>query len=167
MSNEQKPKASMNDLPNEILLEIFTHLRYKELLRATLVNRNWNNLISNTQKTMKHIDQLFIKDENIQQNGVPCLARCYQKIHIDEITEWNSELFKCLREIGSSVKRLVLFECVFFDTDFKDLIDCFKNIEELEIWDCHPGISPINTMVDLEKIVLPNLKYFTLKGKLN
>lgn len=166
---EAKPqirkKANINDLPNELLVKIFSNLRRpNDLLRATLVNRNWNNLISNTRSVMQRIGKLYINERNLE--NIPNFTRNYETIHIDEVTEWNPELYKCLRIIARSVKRLVLFECIFFDEDFKSMLECFPNLEELEIYDCHPGISPLNNYTTDDRITLEKLNLLMLTGKL-
>ena len=156
-------ETNINDMPNEILLEILSHLRHKDLLSATLVNRNFNNLICNTRKLMNKINVLYVNDKNIQK--IPKLTRRYEKLYMDDITEWHPELFKCIKTIGSDIRSIVLFSAVFFDDDFKSLIECFPNLEELEVWDCHPGISPMNNYCVGDKIILNKLNFFTLKGK--
>jgi hypothetical protein len=153
-------------MPNEILLNIFAHLGSQDTLSATLVNRNWNGLISGTKKTMKKINRIFINDQNIISNGLPNFTRKYEKIQIDDLTEWNSELFKCLRKIGNDIKLLELEECVFFDDDFKSLLECFPNLKWLDVFDCHPGISPLKDHWTEQKIELKNLESLIVRGKL-
>lgn len=151
-------------MPNEILLEIFSYLPHDDLLNATLVNRNWSYLISNSKKTMCKINKLHIDDQNIHES-LPKLTRCYEKIVLEDICEWRKELFDCLKEIASSVKTIVVAECVFFDNDFKALVDCFKNLEYLEVWDCHPGLSPVSNNYQENTIHMNSLKSLMLRGR--
>lgn len=139
-------------MPNEILLNIVSYLGRRDTLSATLVNRNWNDLISNTKKTMSKINRIFINDQHITTIGLSeNFTRKYEKIHINDLTEWNSDLLKCLGNIGKEAKLLVLEQCVFFDDDFKSLLECFPNLKWLEIYDCHPGISPLRDHLSEQK----------------
>lgn len=158
-------KTSINDMPNEILLDIFAHLGQKDTLNATLVSKHWNDLISNTKKTLRKVNKIYMDDQRME-NGIPKFTRKYESIHIEDLTEWHTKLLKCMRTIGSDIKLVILDKCVFFDDDFKSLLDCFPNLQWLEIYDCHPGISPLKDQLLEQKIELENLKSLIVKGEL-
>ncbi|XP_070489811.1 uncharacterized protein [Chironomus tepperi] len=159
----RRPRTSINDIPNEILINIFTYLGHKDILKATLVNKNWNNLISNTKKIFKKVNKLYINDQRMAC-GIPNFTRKYEKIQIDDLTEWDPKLLKCLRKIGQDTRLVILDQCVFFDEDFKKLLECFPILEWLEIYDCHPGISPLRDQLLEQKIRLPSLHSLIVKG---
>ncbi|CAG9800757.1 unnamed protein product [Chironomus riparius] len=159
----RRPKTSINDMPNEILLNIFTYLGHKDTLKATLVNKNWNDLISNTKRTLEKVNRIYINDQHMT-NGIPNFTRKYESIQIEDLTEWNPQLLKSLKKIGTDIKLVILDQCVFFDDDFKGFLECFPNLQWLEIYDCHPGISPLKNQLLEQKLRLNNLGSLIIRG---
>lgn len=160
----KRPKTSINDMPNEILLDIFTHLGHKDILSATLVSKNWNYLISNTKKILKKVNKIYINDQHMAI-GIPHFTRKYESVQIEDLTEWHPELLQCMRTIGADIKLVILDQCVFFDDDFKSLLDCFPILQYLEIYECHPGISPLKDQLSEQKMKLNNLSSLIVKGE--
>ena len=162
----RRPRTSINDMPNEILLNIFTYLGHKDILSATLVNKNWNDLISNTKRTLRKVNRIYIHDEHMAK-GIPNFTRKYESIQINDLTEWDPQMLKSMKRIGIDIKLVILDECVFFDDDFKSFLECFPNLKWLDIYDCHPGISPLRNQWSEQRLRLNNLHSLIIKGELD
>lgn len=133
-----KAVETMEQLPNELLLEIFNRMNQETLKTCTLVNKKWHNMIIQTTSTMTELP-LLIKDENVKENVQ--LTRKYKCVTLSEIFTWNDQLMEEFEGIGSSVEELNLNDCVFFGNDFAYILACFPMLTELNIRWCSFGNS--------------------------
>lgn len=135
--------VTFEQLPNEILLEIFTKMDKGTLLESLQVNKNWHRIITQSPATMKMLP-LFVNDENLQNgHAFPKLTRRYDCVSLDEVYAVNSKLLRELMKIGFHVKKLNLNDCIFFEREFINLCRCFPNLENLTIRWCSMGLTSL------------------------
>ena len=158
----------MNNLPNDILLEVFKHLPGKSLKNSALVCRNWNEIISSSSSTMNNFKLSIRKwfdaaaDKKIL-NSRECavmeefeeLISTHRKFTCITLNflkiEQSEKILQCrvLNYFGRNIKKLTL---VGVECDFNILLKKLGTLETLEIKNC----SMTNPVDD--KIKLSNLK---------
>ncbi|KAL7041354.1 hypothetical protein ACKWTF_000738 [Chironomus riparius] len=149
----RKPEIGINDMPNEMLLNIFAYLDQKDILSATLVKKKWNNLISNTENTMKKIQTIYIDPDNMI-SGIPKFTRPYARIEVENLKlECDLDLLNRLRKIGDGIEFVLFSHCWLLGNAMTSFLRCFKNVEDLHITHCEITSVPVQ-----RKIILRELK---------
>lgn len=160
--NDYRPIITINNLPNEMLLEIFNHLDFATLLNANLVNKNWNRIILGTKLSDK-ISRLYVTAAKID-DSVPELTRNYRSIHFEGVIDWKVELINQLQIIGSQVTEVTFVETVFFTKDFRNLMQVFPNLKFMEISCCYEAVGLDETSYDYTKTEMKNLQSLSVRG---
>lgn len=147
-------------MPNEMLLNIFAYLDQKDILSATLVKKKWNNLISNTENTMKKIQTIYIDPDNMI-SGIPKFTRPYARIEVENLKlECDLDLLNRLRKIGDGIEFVLFSHCWLLGNAMTSFLRCFKNVEDLHITHCEITSVPVQ-----RKIILRELKLLHIDGK--
>jgi len=139
----------MNDMPDEMLLKIFSYLGQKDILSATLVKKKWGELI--TDKTiMKKIQTIYINKENLIA-GIPKFTRPYTNILVNDVTfECDLVLISRLRKISNGIETIVFHDSQLLGNAMTSFLKFFKNIKHLCITGC------ILTNVDIQREITLN-----------
>ncbi|XP_070505140.1 uncharacterized protein [Chironomus tepperi] len=154
-------KPGINELPNEMLLNIFSYLDQKDILTATLVMKKWNKLISNTEKIMQKIQKIYIDTANMI-SGVPKFTRPYAKIDVVGVKlECDLSLLNRLRKIGDGIDTILFDHCWFLGNAMTSFLKCFKNVENLNITHCEITEVPVQHKVILRELSLLHLDIST------
>jgi F-box-like len=135
--------ATIHQLPNELLLEIFQFMDPQTLMQSVLVNRNWKQIITQSSSTMRMLP-LIVTDEKLENGRViPKFTRRYDAVTLDEVYSCDSKLLRKLKAIGQHVKQLNIQDCIFFEREFIKLCRCFPNLEVLVIRWCSMGLTAL------------------------
>ncbi|CRK97846.1 CLUMA_CG011222, isoform A [Clunio marinus] len=146
---------TMNDLPNEILLEIFSNLDKSSLEKSLQVNKRWHEVITQSKVTMNKLPLSIYRQDVLDDFQPPKLTRKYSRASFVGVKDWNS-ILKTLTSIGQSVRELTLNDCIFMGNDFHHLMKSFPMLESLTIEWC-------SNLYDLGKsIEMKNLKLLTV-----
>lgn len=157
-SKMKDDKPTINQLPNEILLEIFSRMDHQTLLKSLQVNKQWNQIIAQSPATMKHI-RLTVNGDRLRI--IPKLTRKYQFLTIIEATLNRQKLFNECMKIGGTIKELSLYECDMSQHEFLNLMACFPSVKKLSI-DCCSLFYPMKKLN--QKAELTELKELSIKG---
>lgn len=153
--------TSINQLPNEMLLEIFTRMDQQTLLSSLQVNKRWLQIISQTPATMKQMP-LLLNGNYLYDQKPPKFTRKYQSMTISDNSWWNRRLFKALSKIQNTVTELHLYDCVFYGNDLTDLLTCLPLVKTLSIVCCSLAYPPINFP---QKVAMRKLTELTIQGE--
>jgi hypothetical protein len=151
------------ELPEHVLIKIFAYTSVNDRLNLMLVNKQFNNLISQVKETMQDIrlkwrywgqdqyDEKWIRFVSVIDHS----NRSYFRIEITA-KEYDRNLWK----IGKfkSLKRLFI-DCRNFDV--KDLIKIVNNLPKLESLETDHEFLLLNTKAATEKIKCKTLKTFS------
>ena len=138
--------ATIDDLPPEMVCELFKHLQPKDLAACSKVNKSWHSIYAGFK-----LDRLF---------AVPSiffsylLKWCYQDQIIEENELCDMENFSRLvdQPLLSNLKHLALFEYVS-ESDLNKL-NKFSQLVYLEIWGYFrvPGVNKKEVILNLPKL---------------
>lgn len=129
------------------------------LLSCLLVNRKWEQIISKTPAIIKQLPLLLTGIDCVE--SVPKLTRKYQKVTFFTNFYWSKKLEASLFDIGKGVTELHLQDCVFYASDFPNVIKTFPYLEKLTISDCLYGhLDEPDPVV----VTMKNLKMCTVIG---
>lgn len=132
-AKQRRLDQSIDQLPNEMLLEIFTWMDQETLKQSSLVSHKWNGIISQTSETM---EKLPLKLKHIHLSKDIKLKRRYQEATLSEISYFSDQLLNELTGIGGTIVKLNLINCVFDSNDIKKLLSCFPFVVALAMQWC-------------------------------
>lgn len=110
---------------------------HKTLKSSLLVNKKWEQIISQTSVTMKLLPLTL--DGFSPANDLPTLTRNYQSVTFIGNTNWSQKMREALLKVRKGVTELHLYNCVFLENDFANLIACFPYLKRLTIVWCTLG----------------------------
>jgi hypothetical protein len=120
-----------NELPEEVLEQIFKFLDREMLLKSLLINSRWKRTIEKSSKLTQKLPLTIDLDDDWQHYELSKSQRFYQEIKINGIkTQITKRLIKVMKMIGSTVKT------VKYNTgngDFSGLLGCFPNVENISV----------------------------------
>jgi hypothetical protein len=158
---------NINDLPVEVLLDIFDYFDKDQLLRATKVNKKWKNLIINTSKLMNRIE-LFVCPASIntlmaEEVGIPhrkLTIHTHKLENLEEFRKFESKFCVFTKYFRESVEYITI--ALINIQILIVLMLPMTNLTHLEIMACSPLTS--FDAATLQVSFLPKLKYLAIKG---
>ncbi|CRK91415.1 CLUMA_CG005087, isoform A [Clunio marinus] len=133
----------MENLPEEILITIFSFLSPKLLKITTLVSRRWNQIISNSPKLMKHY-LLNITSSRGNLNKIPNLTRKIESFHIDNLKK---ETFDILTI--HNIRSLMFTECKLEKCELSAALKPLTKLESLKLFGVKLNESTRNASVGI------------------
>lgn len=122
----------INNLPNEILIEIF---EYCKVLPLTLVCKKFDNIISSSSQLMRSLS-LVIKDKPAYSDLLVKSVRNHQSVSFKfnyKINEDCLQIFEKFKE----VKSLDLTRSIVSAEDFRKILSLLPKLEKLSIYSSH------------------------------
>ncbi|KAG5672254.1 hypothetical protein PVAND_002396 [Polypedilum vanderplanki] len=135
--NNSRSMTCIDDIPDEILAEIFTFLSGKDLKSATLTNRTFANIVSSSSKLMKKFFLVITTKRKWDFETISSLQRKHQSLFFfDFITAENSldkVLENGLENIGVNLKSIEFNDCCLYAQEFVKILNYSKNLTHLKI----------------------------------
>ena len=140
MSSSTKPTTGIEDLPSEMISELFNYLPPKNLVASSMVNKRWNSIYAAFK-----VHKLFV-DEDLK------IKKWYDTNQtVEEKCFCRPAMFRLLVEkpLLSNLKRLAIYK-YNFEFDFDEL-NRFSQLVHLEI-DIHTPYSQKKLHLNLPKL---------------
>lgn len=99
---------TIEDLPTELMLQIFGYLDYDSIKVATLVNKTWNELISSSADFLKRT-RMRIGDG--AKTYPFYISRKYRNVNLNDLgsREFRREMFQIGADLGTNLRKLTLY----------------------------------------------------------
>jgi hypothetical protein len=156
----ENPATNFNNLPDDIIIEIFSYLNHKDILNAVVICHRWENIIKSTNNLKSRFKSIVILRRDCY-----LIHRFYPSEFIDNVTldmtatceNMHQEVMDFLQRSATYIKTLTL-KTFFMAKAFK-VLKMMPNLEKLII---------INLRRDNteEMLELPKLKHLELVNAL-
>lgn len=175
-------EVNLNDLPDEVLLNIFQFLSAKDLVNIRLVNRKWagvNNCVRLRRKFRLRMSNEILSEDHIFVMTMMASGCSYPHLAFSHITFRNTDLLLSLWcKLGPKLRSLEIStgENIPFDYNFYLLMERAIRLESLTLRDdCHVNLDVLDNMPKLQhlsfyvgrhsKIMLPSVRRLHLSLK--
>lgn len=114
----------MDNLPKELIIEIFDYLNFKELCSLTETCKKFNAIISNTSTLINKFHFIF-------RAGTAMPIKKFRRIKIWNV---NGDLLTILSRIGRNIYDIELWDVTFPLRDFKKILILCPELKNLKIF---------------------------------
>jgi hypothetical protein len=138
---------NLDQLPIELLQEIFKHLKPQEKLRITRVCKKFNEIIGSSPKLMSDLklcvkfigeSEFYPRISGKSLSDLRETKRWYQHVevstdnfYLNGLDIFAGNLMEVFEGIGRKIKSLRIRNCCLNFQDFIVILDCIENLEEL------------------------------------
>lgn len=158
-------QSPFDELPNELVETILRFLDPESLKQSMLVNRRFNQVISQSAKIMSQLPLTVRVTRGTENHDIADFKRRYREINFKGFAanKWFKYIRIGLRKLGANVAKVNFRDCCFNENGISDVLSCFPNVEALSI----VSISRITTATDnvrpLKHEMFPKLKKVQLE----
>lgn len=162
-------KNNFNNLPEEVILEIFSYLDVTAIRNCHLVCKNWDELISTSWRIMEKFQlslSTFHNRPSYQHNclitnlnEILSIRRIFLTMKFDSLIYNEAEIMKIVEVHGAFIKCLTINFCQMKSTVLNRVLNSMPNIETLFV-----SGTPMRSLSKIYPIESKTLKYLSISA---
>lgn len=153
------------NLPDEVLVMIFGLLKHGDLLNCCLVNKRWNDIIS---ESSQFLDKTLLKITSVPHraaNNKLEFERSYRHVELRSII-LETNMLNTLEIVSASLHSLELNCMKMIVGDFLNLLNLMQNLQSLTVRKFKVKVYGNSALQNPTKVTLNNLKVLNLHSSL-